>query len=215
MNARCHSSQVGQALSSRPDLLPPVYLRELAELQDQLPPFPTPVAMDVIRQELGREARPLPITFHQQSHAAARPSAAACAHAVKIAAQHPPQCLNLYTLTLKALSNHAVSLQAVQAQDGVRTHHYEYVPGNIAKSMLQIGEVYSELSEEPVNAASLGQVYRGRLRATGEEVAVKVQRPSIADSIAMDMLLLRRLMAAADANIPQVPACLNRHVSMS
>jgi len=69
---------------------------------------------------------------------------------------------------------------------------------------LQIDEVYSELSAEPVNAASLGQVYRGRLRATGEEVAVKVQRPAIADSIAMDMLLLRRLMAAADANIPQV-----------
>ena len=68
---------------------------------------------------------------------------------------------------------------------------------------LQVAEVYSELSEEPVNAASLGQVYRGRLRATGEEVAVKVQRPAIADSIAMDMLLLRRLMAAADANIPQ------------
>ena len=55
----------------------------------------------------------------------------------------------------------------------------------------QVDEVYSELSAEPVNAASLGQVYRGRLRATGEEVAVKVQRPSIADSIAMDMLLLR------------------------
>ena len=47
--------QVGQALSSRPDLLPPAYLRELGELQDRLPPFPTPVAMDVIRQELGRE----------------------------------------------------------------------------------------------------------------------------------------------------------------
>ncbi len=51
-------AQVGQALSSRPDLLPPVYLRELGELQDQLPPFPTPIAMDVIRQELGREAGP-------------------------------------------------------------------------------------------------------------------------------------------------------------
>ena len=49
---------MGQALSSRPDLLPPVYLRELGELQDQLPPFPTPIAMDVIREELGREVGP-------------------------------------------------------------------------------------------------------------------------------------------------------------
>lgn len=35
-------------------------------------------------------------------------------------------------------------------------------------------------------------------------LAVKVQRPGIADSIAIDMLLLRRLMAAVDRNIPQV-----------
>lgn len=47
------------------------------------------------------------------------------------------------------------------------------------------------------------QVYRGRLRTTGEEVAVKVQRPGIGDSIALDMVLLRRLMAVIDNNIPQ------------
>ena len=38
-----------------------------------------------------------------------------------------------------------------------------------------MGDVFSRLSEEPVNAASLGQVYRGILRETGEEVAVKVR----------------------------------------
>lgn len=46
-------------------------------------------------------------------------------------------------------------------------------------------------------------MYRGRLRTTGEEVAVKVQRPGIGDSIALDMVLLRRLMAVIDNNIPQ------------
>lgn len=71
-------------------------------------------------------------------------------------------------------------------------------------TVLQLGDMFSMITEEPVNAASLGQVYRGRLRATGEEVAVKVQRPGIADSIAMDMLLLRRLMVAVDTNITQV-----------
>lgn len=30
---------------------------------------------------------------------------------------------------------------------------------------------------EPIAAASLGQVYKGTLRSTGEAVAVKVQRP--------------------------------------
>ncbi|GAB4814519.1 hypothetical protein N2152v2_001565 [Parachlorella kessleri] len=67
-----------------------------------------------------------------------------------------------------------------------------------------VDTMFSELSAEPVAAASLGQVYRGRLRATGEEVAVKVQRPGIGDSIAQDMVLLRRLMAAIDNNVPQV-----------
>ena len=42
-----------------------------------------------------------------------------------------------------------------------------------------IDDVFSELSAEPVAAASLAQVYRGVLRATGEVVAVKVQRPAV------------------------------------
>lgn len=48
------------------------------------------------------------------------------------------------------------------------------------------------------------QVYKGVLRGTGESVAVKVQRPGIGESIAVDMLLLRRLMAVVDNNLPQV-----------
>ena len=69
---------------------------------------------------------------------------------------------------------------------------------------LQAAEVFSELTPEPVASASLGQVYRGRLISTGQQVAVKVQRPRIGESIAMDMLLLRRLMAAVDRYLPQV-----------
>ena len=38
------------------------------------------------------------------------------------------------------------------------------------------------------------------LRATGETVAVKVQRPGIGDNIAIDMLLLRQLMGVIDKN---------------
>jgi predicted unusual protein kinase regulating ubiquinone biosynthesis (AarF/ABC1/UbiB family) len=38
-----------------------------------------------------------------------------------------------------------------------------------------VDEVFSEITPEPVAAASLGQVYKATLRATGETVAVKVR----------------------------------------
>jgi aarF domain-containing kinase len=54
-------------------------------------------------------------------------------------------------------------------------------------------ELFSELTPKPVAAASLGQVYKGRLRATGEEVAVKVQRPFVLETVSLDLYLMREL----------------------
>ncbi|KAG5048342.1 hypothetical protein JHK85_009445 [Glycine max] len=45
--------KLGQALSTRPDILPTVYCQELAKLQDQIPPFPTDVAIKSIENHLG------------------------------------------------------------------------------------------------------------------------------------------------------------------
>ncbi|KAG7673272.1 hypothetical protein Ndes2526B_g03296 [Nannochloris sp. 'desiccata'] len=104
--------KIGQAVSSRPDTLPPEFLRELEKLQDRLPPFPTDQALAVMEEDLGRP----------------------------------------------------------------------------------VSEVFSSISEIPVAAASLGQVYRARLRRDGSEVAVKVQRPGVKTSIALDVLVLRQLM---------------------
>lgn len=44
--------KVGQALSTRPDLVRKDFLEELIKLQDQLPPFPTPLARAIIEAEL-------------------------------------------------------------------------------------------------------------------------------------------------------------------
>jgi predicted unusual protein kinase regulating ubiquinone biosynthesis (AarF/ABC1/UbiB family) len=104
--------KVGQALSTRPDLIPSVYLEELTKLQDQLPPFPNEVAYQFIEEELGDQ------------------------------------------------------------------------PENI----------YAEISKEPIAAASLGQVYKGKLK-TGEIVAIKVQRPDLAENIGLDIYILRNLAA--------------------
>ncbi|XP_041017614.1 uncharacterized protein slr1919 isoform X1 [Juglans microcarpa x Juglans regia] len=45
--------KLGQALSTRPDILPAVYCQELAKLQDQIPPFPTHLAIKSIETQLG------------------------------------------------------------------------------------------------------------------------------------------------------------------
>jgi len=113
--------KIGQALSTRPDLVPPAFLEELTKLQDQLPPFPNEIAYQFIKEELGAPAR----------------------------------------------------------------------------------EIYSELSPEPIAAASLGQVYKGKLK-TGEEVAVKVQRPDLKERITIDLYILRRLAGWAKKTFKRV-----------
>jgi predicted unusual protein kinase regulating ubiquinone biosynthesis (AarF/ABC1/UbiB family) len=113
--------KIGQALSTRPDLVPPAYLEELTKLQDQLPPFPNEIAYQFIEEELGASPE----------------------------------------------------------------------------------EVYAELSPQPIAAASLGQVYRGKLQ-TGEEVAVKVQRPDLRDRIAIDLYILRYLAGRAQKTFKRI-----------
>jgi predicted unusual protein kinase regulating ubiquinone biosynthesis (AarF/ABC1/UbiB family) len=102
--------KIGQALSTRPDLVPTTYLDELTKLQDKIPPFSNDVAFQFIEDGLGDR----------------------------------PQYL------------------------------------------------YEEISSEPIAAASLGQVYKGKLK-TGETVAIKVQRPGLVENIALDIYLMRSL----------------------
>jgi predicted unusual protein kinase regulating ubiquinone biosynthesis (AarF/ABC1/UbiB family) len=65
-----------------------------------------------------------------------------------------------------------------------------------------IHECYVEIDSEPIAAASLGQVYRARL-ATGEEVAVKVQRPNLEATIAFDVAILFRLVKLTNRFFPR------------
>jgi len=62
-------------------------------------------------------------------------------------------------------------------------------------------ELYPEIDSEPIAAASLGQVYRARLQ-TGEEVAVKVQRPDLESIISFDIAILFRLVKLTNRFIP-------------
>ncbi|KAG9439841.1 hypothetical protein H6P81_020006 [Aristolochia fimbriata] len=53
--------------------------------------------------------------------------------------------------------------------------------------------VFSKISSGTIAAASLGQVYRATLRDSGEDVAIKVQRPQIEPIIYRDLFLFRTL----------------------
>ncbi|KAF6175615.1 hypothetical protein GIB67_022617 [Kingdonia uniflora] len=103
--------KIAQAVSSRPDVIPPVYLDELSLLQDRIAPFSSEAAFNTIELELG----------------------------------------------------------------------------------LPLNMLFSEISPEPVAAASLGQVYQARLRQSGQVVAVKVQRPGVQAAISLDIFILRFL----------------------
>ena len=104
--------KLAQVMSVRPDILPLAVTDELALLQDAVKPFDTAVAVDMIKQSLGRPLR----------------------------------------------------------------------------------EVFSEFTDEPVASASLAQVYRARLAETGEEVAVKIQRPDALTVVSKDLYVLQRAM---------------------
>jgi predicted unusual protein kinase regulating ubiquinone biosynthesis (AarF/ABC1/UbiB family) len=111
--------KVGQALSTRPDLVKREWLEDLTKLQDDLPPFPHGVALGLIEAELGA-----PVTT-----------------------------------------------------------------------------LFAEFPDFPVAAASLGQVYRARLK-DGRWVAVKVQRPDLPFLLRRDLVIIRSLGIVAAPFLP-------------
>ncbi|MDQ1591218.1 MAG: hypothetical protein QOG71_1845 [Pyrinomonadaceae bacterium] len=71
------------------------------------------------------------------------------------------------------------------------TEAYARIEAELGRTLQQ---AYAEIDAAPVAAASLGQVYRARLH-TGEEVAVKVQRPDLDGVVSLDIAVLRRIVA--------------------
>ena len=73
--------------------------------------------------------------------------------------------------------------------------HVPAVPFEKVKSQIEteikclISDAFSELNETPIAAASIAQVYKGRLKS-GEEVAVKVRRPKIQQTVETDLEIL-------------------------
>jgi predicted unusual protein kinase regulating ubiquinone biosynthesis (AarF/ABC1/UbiB family) len=67
---------------------------------------------------------------------------------------------------------------------------------------MSLQQAFAEIDAEPIAAASLGQVYRARLHS-GKEVAVKVQRPNLAEILSFDIAVLYRLVQAMNRFFPK------------
>merc|ERR1719424_674446 len=101
--------KIGQQFSTRVNVLSKPFIKELEKLQDRVPPFPTPMAKQIVEEELGKP----------------------------------------------------------------------------------IEDVYDDFADEALAAASLGQVHLAKLKATGEQVIVKVQRPGLKEIFDIDLKNLR------------------------
>lgn len=66
-----------------------------------------------------------------------------------------------------------------------------------SENNVRLTKVFTEFDEEPLAAASLGQVHRAVMR-DGTEVAVKVQRPDITSVIRSDLAAFESLAGAVD-----------------
>ena len=103
--------KVGQALSTRPDLIRKDFLDELTKLQDQLPPFPNHIAFDIIElglersiSEVYREFSPNPIAAASlgQVYKAVLHSGETVAVKVQRPNLRPQLSLDLYLMRLLA-----------------------------------------------------------------------------------------------------------------
>ncbi|MBC7259370.1 MAG: AarF/ABC1/UbiB kinase family protein [Chloroflexi bacterium] len=91
----------------------------------------------------------------------------------------------------------ALLSELAKLQDAVAPAPWDSVRACVERELgAPIPEVFSSFDEEPIAAASLGQVHAATLRS-GEEVVVKVQRPGIEDTIAADLDILGDLAALA------------------
>lgn len=64
-----------------------------------------------------------------------------------------------------------------------------------------IDEIYTDLDKKPIGSASIGQVYRAKLKENGADVAIKVQKPHIKKIIDADIRIMEFLANNADKYI--------------
>jgi predicted unusual protein kinase regulating ubiquinone biosynthesis (AarF/ABC1/UbiB family) len=85
--------------------------------------------------------------------------------------------------------------ELAKLRDAAPTVSFKQMRGVIEGDLGErISEIFASFEEEPIAAASIGQVYRATLREDGREVAVKVQYPGVAAAVRADLQNLDMIM---------------------
>lgn len=91
-------------------------------------------------------------------------------------------------------------------QDRCPVSSYESIRSMIRQDTGQeIEEIFEYFDPVPIGAASLAQVHRARLKGSGQEVAVKLQHPALAEWIPLDMALTRFAFTNIKHWFPEYP----------
>jgi predicted unusual protein kinase regulating ubiquinone biosynthesis (AarF/ABC1/UbiB family) len=78
-------------------------------------------------------------------------------------------------------------------QDNCEPFSFKDVENIIVSELgVRFSKAFSEFSTEPIAAASIGQIHRAKMR-DGREVAVKVQRPGIRETVLQDLEILSEI----------------------
>ena len=102
----------------------------------------------------------------------------------------PPEVQDTFQAKLAALRDSAPQVAFKEMRKVIESDYGE-----------KLAEVFAEFEEEPLAAASIGQVYRARLH-DGRRVAVKVQYPGVAQAVRADLQNLGLLLRAAKRMAP-------------
>lgn len=93
--------------------------------------------------------------------------------------------------------------ELTKLQDNVPPFPYAQVREIVEQELCApIEHLFAHFEEQPLAAASIGQVHRARL-VTGEEVIIKVQRPGIRKTIEVDLEILLHLATLMEKNIEE------------
>ncbi len=82
----------------------------------------------------------------------------------------------------------------------------EIAPVLLAELPGPLEEIFSHFESVPAASGSMAQVHRARLAATGEEVAVKIQRPGIRAAIRADIEIIGWLAKKVQENVEELRA---------